>query len=157
FASPFGSQSGAQMALYLGARANFTNIVFPVMGNHECTGAVASNCGPGSTNNFTTFMTKMLQPLGQNNPWYSINVNGNNNAWTAKFVFIACNGWNSTQQSWLSGELAKPTTYTFVVRHEGTIANTAPCVNPTDSILAGAKYTLLIVGHTHTFAYYASE
>ena len=41
---------------------------------------------------------------------------------SAKFVFVACNAWNSTQATWLDQQLAAATTYTFVVRHEGTAA-----------------------------------
>jgi hypothetical protein len=161
YASGSGSGAGPQLDLYLGARKSFTNIVFPAMGNHECTGAVASNCGAGNadgiTINYNAFLTKMLAPIGQTKPYYTIHINGTGNAWTSKFVFIACNAWDSTQSSWLSGELAKPSTYTFVVRHEGSIATTGPCVTPSASIIAQYPLTLLIVGHTHTFAYYPSE
>ncbi len=161
FAEASGSQSVPQLNLYLTARANFTNIVFPAMGNHECTGADASECGQGNpdgiTKNYTNFMSQMLTPLGQSLPYYTININGTNNAWTSKFVFIACNAWTSTQSTWLSGELSKPTTYTFVVRHEGSTATTTPCVAPTGTIIAAHPHTLLIAGHTHTYSYYASE
>jgi hypothetical protein len=163
FASPSTtpSQVGPQLDLYLGARASYGNVVFPVMGNHECTGQVASNCGAGNpdgiTSNYTQFMARMLAPIGQSQPYYTIDVNGTANAWTAKFVFLACNAWTSAQATWLSAQLAKPTTYTFVVRHAGTIATTVPCVTPSDQILAQSSYTLLIVGHTHEYAYYPSE
>src|SRR5205823_3748915 len=127
--------------------------VFPAMGNHECTGATADNCPP-STNNYDSFVTKMLTPLGQSLPYYTIHVNGVNNAWTAKFVFVACNYWSTAQATWLGAELAQPTTYTFVVRHEGSIATTAPCLSGpaaknAGSIMAQHPYTLLIAGHTH--------
>ena len=161
YAKASGTQSGPQLDLYLTARSNFTNIVFPAMGNHECTGADDSNCGEGNadgiTVNYTSFMTKMLAPLGQSLPYYTIDIDGTNAAWTAKFVFIACNAWDTTQSTWLSAQLAKPTTYTFVVRHEGSDATTTGCVAPTAAIMAQHPYTLLIAGHTHTFAYYASE
>jgi hypothetical protein len=131
------------------------------MGNHECTGATNSNCGQGNTdgitNNYTQFLTKMLAPLGQSLPYFVIDVNGPNNAWTAKFVFVAANAWNSAQSSWLSATLAKPTTYTFVVRHEGSIANTAPGVDPSATIMAAHPYTLLVAGHTHTYEYFSDE
>ena len=165
FANPFASQSGPQLDLYLGARAAFTNIEFPAMGNHECTGGTASNCGQGSTdgitNNYTSFMTKLLQPLGKSLPYYTIDIDGVNNAWTAKFVFVACSAWSSAQATWLDAELAKPTTYTFVVRHHGTSATTGPCL-ATSSFLTSAQIiakhplTALLVGHTHTFEYFAS-
>jgi hypothetical protein len=165
YAKPTGGTSAAQLTTYLDARAAFTNVVFPAMGNHECTGGTATNCGPGgtysTTNNFSTFMSKMLAPLGKSEPYYSINVNGANNAWTAKFVIVACNYWSSTQATWLDTELAKPTTYTFVVRHMGSDATTAPCLsgssNNAAQIMGSHPLTLLIAGHTHTFAYYPSE
>ena len=161
FAKPYGAQAAPQLDLYLAARAAFTNIVFPTMGNHECTGGTASNCGQGTangiTNNYTTFLSKMLTPIGQSLPYYSIHVNGPGNAWTAKFVFVAANAWTSAQSSWLDAELGKATTYTFVVRHEGSIATTAPGVTPSAQIMANHPYTLLLAGHTHTFAYYPSE
>jgi hypothetical protein len=163
FASPSTtpSQVGPQLDLYLGARASYGNIVFPVMGNHECTGQVTSNCGAGNpdgiTTNYTQFIARMLAPIGQSQPYYTVEVDGTGNAWTAKFVFLACNAWTSAQATWLSAQLAKQTTYTFVIRHAGTIATTVPCVTPSDQILAQYPYTLLIVGHTHEYAYYASE
>jgi hypothetical protein len=163
FASPSHtpSQVVPQLDIYLGARANFSNIVFPVMGNHECTGQVTSNCGQGNpdgiTTNYTSFIQKMLAPINQTSPYYTMHFNGPGNSWTAKFIFLACNAWTSAQGTWLSSQLSTSTTYTFVVRHAGTIANTVPCVTPVDQILANAKYTLLIVGHTHEYAYYASE
>jgi len=167
-----------QLNLYLGARAAFTNIVFPAMGNHECDGATQDNCyacGSGcnfvggtciggicQTPNYTDFVSAMLTPISETLPYYTINVNAPANAWTAKFVFVACNAWSATQATWLGTELAKPTTYTFVVRHEGTLATTAPCLSGTgsnnaDTIMGQHPYTLLIAGHTHTYAYYANE
>jgi hypothetical protein len=161
FAEPNGTQSAPQLNLYLTARSHFTNIVFPAMGNHECTGADDSNCGlgnvDGTTTSYKNFMSMMLAPLGQSLPYYTIDIDGTAGAWTAKFVFIACNAWDTTQSTWLSAQLAMPTTYTFVVRHEGSDATTTGCVAPTAAILAQNPYTLLIAGHTHTFAYYASE
>lgn len=157
FAKPYGSQASPQIDLYLAARAAFTNVSFPAMGNHECTGATASNCGQGNadgvTTNYTTFLQKMLAPIGQTKPYYTLNVSGNGNAWTAKFVFVAGNAWDSAQATWFAAEMAKPTTYTFVVRHEGTTATTAPGVTPSAQIMAQHPYTLLLAGHTHTFSY----
>jgi hypothetical protein len=180
FASPShtpGTQA-TQMGYYLTARAAFSNIQFPAMGNHECDGATADNCyACGSactkvggtcvsnvcqTPNYGIFLGKMLTPIGQSLPYYTINVNGTGNAWTSKFVFVACNAWSPTQASWLAAQLSTPTTYTFVVRHEGTTATTAPCLSGTgtnnaDTLMGQHPYTLLIAGHTHTYAYYASE
>jgi hypothetical protein len=184
FASPTQQpyQQGPQLDLYMKARANFSNILFPAMGNHECEVATAGNCyacgspcsyvhgtcinGLCVTPNFTTFQQRMLAPINQTNPYYTIHINssaGVTPAWTAKFVFVACNMWSQTQATWLATELSTPTTYTFVVRHEGTDATTAPCLSSTtasmnaQSIMTAHPFTLLIAGHTHTYAYYASE
>ena len=180
FASPShtpGTQA-AQMSLYLTARAAFSNPLYPAMGNHECDGATADNCyacgsacntvggscigGVCQTPNYVQFLSKMLAPVAQTLPYYTLNVNGTGNAWSAKFVYIACNAWSPTQATWLASQLSNPTTYTFVVRHEGTTATTAPCLSGTgsnnaDTILSQHPYTLLIAGHTHTYAYYSSE
>jgi hypothetical protein len=164
FADPTSGTAGPQVQLYMTARASFSNPVYPAMGNHECNGYTDSNCGPGNadgiTDNYTQFMTKMLAPVNQTSPYYTMSFSGG--SWTAKFVFIACNAWSSTQASWLSSELSKSTTYTFVVRHEGTTATTAPCLAASgsmnaDTIIGQNPYTLLIAGHTHTYAYYGSE
>jgi hypothetical protein len=60
FASVGGTQQAVQLDLYLAARARYSGTTFPTMGNHECTGATASNCGAGTTNgtttNFTTYV-----------------------------------------------------------------------------------------------------
>jgi hypothetical protein len=157
FASTTGGQAAPQLALYLKARSNYGNVTFPTMGNHECTGATTSNCGPGTTtgatDNYTQFMSKLLAPLGITTPYFVINVNATNNAWTAKFVFVAANAWTSAQQSWLEQTLAQPTTYTFVMRHESITASTAPGVTPSEQIIAQHPLTMRIVGHAHTFQY----
>jgi len=126
------------------------------MGNHECTGYTASNCISGSSdlannNNYSNFVSKLLGPINQTKPYYAIDINATDGSWTAKLVFIAANAWDSTQSSWLDTTLGHKTTYTFIMRHEPTEANTAPGVTPSDSIIAKHPYTLLIVGHTHTY------
>lgn len=155
YAQPGNGQAAPQLAMYTQARGNFTNIMFPAMGNHECTGYTDSNCGSGNsdgvTENYTAFLTTLLQPLGQTNPYYSININSTSGAWTAKFVFIAANAWTSAQSSWLDSTLAQTTTYTFIMRHESASANTAPGVTPSEDIMAKYPYTLAIVGHSHYY------
>jgi hypothetical protein len=161
FASTSGSEQNPQLDLYLGARAAFPGTVYAAMGNHECTGATASNCGSGTTDgvtkNYTAFMTRMVQPNGFTEPYYVVDVNDPGGTWTAKFVFVAGNAWTSTQSSWLDNALSQPTTYTFVIRHEGVDATTAPGVSPSGTIIAKHPLTLLIVGHTHTYAHYSSD
>jgi hypothetical protein len=155
FAAPGSGQSAPQLDLYLGARKAFANPWFPAMGNHECTGMTASNCGAGNkdglTSNYTDFLSKLLGPIGQTNPYYTLHVNAADGSWTAKFVFIAANAWTSDQATWLDAALAEKTTYTFVVRHEPASATTAPGVPPSEAIMAKYPYTLALVGHTHTY------
>src|ERR1041384_4472793 len=98
----------------------------------ECHIYTASNCASvntdGITNNYTAFMTKMLAPIGQSLPYYTIRFDASDGSYTAKLVVIAANAWDATQATWLTQQLAQPTTYTFVVRHEDRTANTAPGV-----------------------------
>jgi hypothetical protein len=161
FASVGSPEADKQLDLYLGARAGYAGTTFPAMGNHECTGATASNCGAGSTNgittNYTSFMQKMLGPIAMSAPYYSVRVDAPDGSWTSKFVVIAANAWDATQSAWLDGELAKPTTYTFVVRHEGAQANTAPGVTPSEQIMAAHPYTMSIVGHAHTYFHFSGS
>jgi len=155
FVTPGSGNSATQVANYTTARANFSNVMFPAMGNHECTGATASNCGSGTTDgiteNYTTFTSKFLQPIGQSSPYYVININDTAGTWTAKFIFVAANAWTSAQASWLDSAMSQSTTYTFLIRHESASANTAPGVSPAEQIMAGHPYTLSIVGHSHTY------
>ena len=146
-----------QLDLYMQARSHYSGIQYPAMGNHECNSATDGNCGNGSaTTNMTDFITVMLTPINETKPYYTKNLTAADNSWTAKFVFVACNAWDSTQSSWLHTELAKPTTYTFVVRHEGTNAvSQTPC-NASQATIDANPLTLLIVGHTHTYSHYAS-
>jgi len=161
FADTGHTQQDAQLDLYLGARQQFPGTVYAAMGNHECTGATASNCGPGTkdgvTSNFSAFLARMVTPLGFDRPWYVVHLQDPGGAWTAKLVLIAANAWTTEQATWLDATLAEPTTYTFVVRHEGANATTAPGVTPSAAILAKHPLTLLVVGHTHSYAHYASD
>ncbi len=155
FASPGTSEASTQVGLYLAARNLYSGVFFPAMGNHECTGATASNCGTsgsGMTTNYQAFMSQLLGPIGKTTPYYSININDENGAWTSKFVFIAANAWDSTQSSWLSSVLSQSTTYTFIIRHDpAAVGSGTPGVPPSESIMAQHPYTLAITGHTHTY------
>ena len=48
--------------------------------------------------------------------------------------------------------MQKTTTYTFVLRHEPSSAS-SPGTSASDSIINGYPYTLLIVGHSHTYSH----
>jgi len=155
FASPDGGEGASQLDLYLSARALYSGTVFATMGNHECTGATKSNCGGGNadgiTNNFTAFLTKVLAPLGQTNPNYEIDVSASDASWTAKFLFVPGNAWTTDVSTWLDTAMSRPTTYTFLIRHEGIDSPTAPGVTPSESIMANHPFTLSIVGHDHIY------
>jgi Calcineurin-like phosphoesterase len=156
YAFELASDTSAQLDLYMAARKKYSGTFFPAMGNHECTWLTTSNCGAGNadgvTPQYTAYTNKLLAPLGKAAPYYTIHVDATDGSWTSKFVFVAANAWNDAQGTWLDGELAKPTTYTFVLRHEPKAANTAPGVTPSEAILAKHPYTLLLVGHTHTYS-----
>jgi hypothetical protein len=157
-----GSTAPQQLGLYLGARKNYSGVQFPAMGNHECTGATASNCGPGNANgttaNYDAFLSLMLGPIQQTKPYYAIDVNATDGSWTAKFVFVAANAWDSGQASWLTTTMAQKTTYTFVVRHESSeTTGGPPGLSGSDAIISKNPYTLLIVGHSHTYSHYGSN
>jgi hypothetical protein len=155
FASPSGTNAGTQFDAYLAARAKFPGVLYPAMGNHECTGATNSNCIAGSpdmpSNNFNDMLAKLFAPIGKTKPYYSVRIDATDGSWTAKFVFVAGNAWDSAQSTWLDQTLAQPTTYTFIMRHEPAAATTAPGVTPSESIMRNHPYTLAIVGHTHTY------
>ncbi len=160
YANPAGGEGATQLDLYLGARAKYSGTLFPAMGNHECTGYTDSNCGPGNTdgltNNYNNFISKFLTPINQANPYYEIDIAsaaGAASPWTAKFLIIAANAWTATQATWLDTAMAKTTTYTFLVRHESTSADTAPGVGPSQNIMGTHPYTLSIVGHTHSYSH----
>jgi hypothetical protein len=158
FASTNSSAADAQIALYMGARAKYSGAFFPAMGNHECTGATASNCGTGNpdgiTRNFSAFLTQMLGPIQKTLPYYAIDIKATDAKWTAKLVFVAGNAWSSAQAVWLEATLAAPTTYTFIVRHEPKDTTQAPGVSPSEAIMAQHPYTLALVGHTHTYYHF---
>ena len=153
YANPSGSQADAQIALYAQAAKAFTGgPIFSSMGNHECTGYTSSNCASSPTSNYKAWFNAFVEPLGKTLPYYTVPISATDGSWTAKIVNVACNAWDSTQQSWLQGELSQSTTYTFLVRHETTGAD-GPCVAAMDSLLSSATYDLLIVGHSHQFSY----
>ncbi|HEY1556376.1 MAG TPA: metallophosphoesterase [Kofleriaceae bacterium] len=160
FASTGGLQAAPQLGVYLGARAAYSGEVYPTMGNHECTGYTDSNCGPGGsdgdTENYQQYMAKLVAPIGETRPWFIEHVAATDGSWSAKLVFIAGNAWNQTEAAWLDLALAEPSTYTFAVRHEPHYSTTAPGVNPSTELLAKHPFTLLLTGHTHSYAHVAA-
>jgi hypothetical protein len=146
-----------QINLYTKASSQFSGTLFAAMGNHECNGLTNSNCTGTPTANFTAFMQALVTPLGQSLPYYSVPITATDGSWTAKMLIIACNSWNATQQSWLTAQLATPTTYTILVRHENAASNTGPCVNEVESLMTTNPYNLSLVGHVHEFSVSGKE
>jgi hypothetical protein len=156
FASPGGSGEAAraQLALYASARSRYAGPLFPAMGNHECTGATASNCGAGNADGITAplraFEDTLLAPIGK--PLYfEVDVAASDRTWSAKVLVLAANAWDARQAAWLERAMARATTFTFVVRHEPANVPTAPGVMPSEAIMARHPYTLAICGHKHTY------
>src|SRR5438552_8970131 len=113
FATPGHGRVAPQLDLYLDARAEFSGWVFPALGNHECTGRTASNCGignpDGNTENYQAFLTRLIQPIGSTLPYYAVHLHAMDGSWTAKFVFVAANAWSQDHSTWLDGELGNAT------------------------------------------------
>jgi hypothetical protein len=142
----------AQVTLFNQARANYTaGPVYLTMGNHECTGYTNSNCpNANETPNVQAFM--QLLPTGVTRPYYRIDID--TPLGKAKFLFVAANAWDAAgaQQAWLKVQLLDSTAYTFVMRHEPAIDNTAPGVSPSEALLSPPTvYTLELNGHTHEY------
>jgi hypothetical protein len=125
------------------------------MGNHECNGFTNSNCPIGSFTGMTQdYINTIVTPsTGQSSPYFSALYVANDGSWSAKYVFVAANAWNSTQQSWLQSTLGVATTYTFVIRHEPSNDTRAPGTTPSENLMSSAfaagTLTLSITGHTH--------
>jgi hypothetical protein len=139
-----------QVALFQKAESNYSaGPIYLTMGNHECDGATASNCPlANETPNVQAFMGK-LAPSGSTLPYYRIDKTtpmGN-----AKFLFVAANSWSATQLTWLQQQLADPTTYTFIVRHEPADTTETPGVTPSETAMQAAPYTLALLGHSHEY------
>jgi hypothetical protein len=157
YADPTGDTQGAQLGLYMSARGEFSGAFYPAMGNHECTGYTDSNCGAGNpdgvTANMTAFAAMMLGPIGETQPYYVERMRAADASWTAKLVVIACNAWTPAQSAWLTAQLAVPTTYTFVVRHESVADMAEAECSESQTLVEAAPLTLLIAGHTHEYSH----
>jgi hypothetical protein len=165
YASVNGGQQQAQLGNYLAARNEYAGIDWPAMGNHECDGYTNSTCGfsgsqyppPGITPNFNVWANLFLKPIGESTPNYVRTVKATDSSWTAKFIIVAPNFWDSsTQNAWLTQALSVSTTYTFVVHHEDKGASSAPPALATIESLEAGKETLSIVGHSHQWRYNAA-
>ncbi|MCU1278360.1 MAG: hypothetical protein JWM53_1906, partial [bacterium] len=139
----------AQVGLFLTARAAFQGPVYLTMGNHECMTTTSGNCpNANETPNAQVYMSK-LAPAGSTKPYFRIDVP--TPLGSAKFVFIAANAWSTEQGDWIKTQLADPTHYTFIIRHEAPNDQSAPGVPPSDTLMMGAPTTVAFFGHTHVY------
>ena len=139
----------AQVNLFLGARAAFKGPVYLTMGNHECMTTTTGNCpNANETPNAQVYMSK-LAPSGSTKPYFRIDLP--TPFGSAKLVFIAANAWTTEQGDWLKTQLADPTHYTFVIRHEASNDQSAPGVGPSDALMMGVPLTVGFFGHTHVY------
>jgi hypothetical protein len=153
FATATGNHGAPQLAKFVAAAHQFSGPVFAAMGNQECNGYTSDNCaGVTNNNNYDAYLSSLVTPLGLSRPYYAFRVDAADHSWAAKFIVLACNAWDATQRSWLQTEMSSPTTYTFVVRHEPSASTTAPCVPGSDAVLQQYPYTMLLVGHSHTYS-----
>ncbi len=155
FSSTSAGSAVKQYTDYMTARKQYTGTYLPTMGNHECNGFTDSNCPIGSFTGMTQdYVNTILTPsTGQSSPWFSALYLANDGSWSAKFIFVAANAWDTKQQLWLQSTLAVSTTYTFIVRHEPANDARAPGVTPSENMMSSAfnagTLTLSITGHTH--------
>jgi hypothetical protein len=138
--------------MFLGAEASFHNHVFHAMGNHECTGVVASNCPLGNESpNVIAYISRLASSYG-GRPYFDWVVH--TRLGDAHFIATAPNAWSSAQQTWLQSALAQSATYTFIAEHESPNASGPPagCATIESMIAARAGgITLRLYGHTHEY------
>jgi hypothetical protein len=170
-----GSDCAAQTLNYINASIPYTGQIFLGMGNHECNGYTSSNCGPSNTDGITPNYTNFMNLLGTfgvnstNQPtlanqeaYYEVDISSSDptDPWTARFLILAANAWDSAQSGWLTTKMQDASkTYTFIVRHEsyqddGAASSDQPGdQGASDQIIdsATAPYTMLLVGHTHEY------
>jgi Calcineurin-like phosphoesterase len=161
FATIDHSEQNPQLDLYLGARGAYGGVVYPALGNHECTSDTFSNCGDGNQDgeppNYKAYLARLVGPIGETRPYFIERFAAIDGTWTAKFVFVAANAWDDRQAAWLDAVLQQPTTYTFVIRHEPHEATAAPGVAPSVDIVSKHPLTLNLVGHIHTYRHDADS
>ena len=128
---------------------------YPAMGNHECTGATASNCGTGNTDgvtkNMTAFISTMLGPIDMTAPVLHESFTASDGSWTAKFVFVACNAWDSTQATWLTSSWPGDDVHVRRAPRGERSDMSSHRARTSQTIIDANALTLLIVGHTHEY------
>jgi hypothetical protein len=112
----------------------------------------SGNCAGNLTQQATAFQSLFLTPLGKSELFYTLGFTDPGHTWSAKMIFAACNFWDSTQENWLKEQLAQPTTYTLIARHQ-PLGSDGPCNAQMDPMIRDAGYDVMLVGHTHTVAF----
>ena len=155
----FGGAAQQMADLFMTASKGFPGTMYTAMGNHECNELTNINCPctyqggscKASNTNMTVFLNTMLSPIDETMPYYSRSFAASDGSWTANFVFIACNAWDSTQATWLQGALSQPATYTFPVRHvDVEDLSSSPCMD-SQPIVDANPVTLFLTGHVHDY------
>ncbi len=152
------SAAQAQMNLFLQDIQGYHGTWFMTEGNHECMGSgYSGSCPIGSSNvNYNAFLSA-LAPISSS-PYYSFDVQ--TSLGLARFVVVADNSWDSTEQQWLDQVLSDADAnakYTFVAKHH-PVGDTSVAVN-TDIIaqIRTHKFALLLTGHTHKYAHSTAD
>ncbi len=146
----------AQVSMLLAAETRYPGHVFHGLGNHECTGASASNCPNGDeTPNMQAFRA-MLAP-GYAAPYYDFTVH--TGLGDAHFIITAPNAWSDAEQSWLTAALAQDARYTIIAAHEPAGERQAPGSAPIETAIAARPggVTLRLYGHTHEYRHLAAN
>lgn len=140
-----------QVDLLLAAESRYRGHVFHALGNHECTGATASNCPNATeTGNVRVFRERLI--AAQPGVYYDFVVQSAMG--DAHFIVSAPNAWSSSQQAWLARVLAQPARYTFVVAHVPPTSNgAAPGSSAIEDMvrMRAGGVTLRLYGHTHDY------
>jgi hypothetical protein len=134
----------------IAAERNYGGFIFHGMGNHECTGATASNCPNGNeTPNVQEYMSRLN--AGHSLPYFDWTIR--TSLGDAHFISTAPNAWSTAQQTWLQGALAHRAAYTFVLAHEPPTGTAGPGSRAIEQVLATSPnpITLRLYGHTHEY------
>jgi hypothetical protein len=137
FVSPSNTvQANQQFGYFLGARRSFGPEMYYVLGNHEA-----------YNENLDAFH-RLLTTAN----YYALV--GQTAKGSMKIIVIADNRWEPNyQKKFVQAQLAKPTTYTFVVHHYPSYASASwePSNGDVRATLANQNITLELAGHYHLY------
>ena len=148
--------ANAQVGMLLAAESRFAGHVFHSLGNHECTGASASNCPLGNETAQMQVFRARLAP-GYAAPYFDWVVATDQG--DAHFIATAPNAWSPAQQAWLDRALARPALYTVVIAHEPPGDREAPGSVAIETSLRArvGGVTLRLYGHTHEYRHLSAN